>query len=135
MNLTTSGIILRFLFALLLVLLTYNPTGWSYLHWTLDHFALTPYFVGAGLLLVIGWGIYLKATLNSLGFVGIVASSAVLGCLLWMLVYWGLLSTSNMTAMAWVIEVLVAALLALGMCWSHFTRRMSGQVDVDELPE
>ncbi len=135
MNLTATGIALRFLFALLLVLCTYNPSGWSYVHWVRDDFALTPYLVGAGLLLLIGWGIYIKATLNSLGMIGILASAAVLGTLLWLLVYWGVLSTSNFTAMQWVIEVLLAALLALGMCWSHFTRRMSGQLDVDELPE
>lgn len=135
MNLTGTGIALRFLFALLLVLCTYNPSGWSYVHWVRDHFELTPYLVGAGLLLLIGWGIYVKATLNSLGFIGIVASAGVLGTLLWLLIYWGVLSASNVTAMQWVIEVLLAALLALGMCWSHFTRRMSGQLDVDELPE
>jgi hypothetical protein len=135
MNLTASGIALRFLFALLLVLCTYNPSGWSYVHWIRDNFALTPYLVGAGLLLLIGWGIYLKATLNSLGMIGILASAAVLGTLLWLLIYWGVLSTSNFTAMQWVSEILLAALLALGMCWSHFTRRMSGQLDVDELPE
>jgi hypothetical protein len=135
MHLTSSGIVLRFVFALLLVLLTYNPSGWSYLHWVTRDFALTPYIIGAGLLLAIGWGIYAKATLNSLGFIGIVASAAVLATLLWLLIYWGVLSTSNVTGLQWVIEVLLAALLALGMCWSHFTRRMSGQVDVDELPE
>lgn len=135
MNLTGSGIVLRFLFALLLVLLTYNPAGYSYLHWIRTSFDLaSPYFVIAGLVLLIGWGIYLRATLNSLGLIGILASAAVLACLLWLLVYWGLLSLDNVTAMAWVIEILIAALLALGMCWSHFTRRMSGQMDVDETP-
>jgi hypothetical protein len=135
MNLSASGVLLRFLFALVLVLLTYNPSGWSYFHWLRNDFEVTPYIVGAGLLLAIGWGTYIKATLNSLGLVGILASAAVLGCVLWMLIYWGLLSATNATAMAWVIEVLVAALLALGMCWSHFTRRMSGQLDVDDVPE
>lgn len=135
MNLTASGVLLRFLFALVLVLLTYNPSGWSYVHWLRDHFEITPYIVAAGLVLLIGWGIYIKATLNSLGFIGILASAAVLGCILWLLIYWGLLSASNASAMAWVIEVLLAALLALGMCWSHFTRRMSGQLDVDDVPE
>jgi hypothetical protein len=135
MNLTTSGVLLRFLFALLLVILTYNPSGYSYVHWIRDHFEITPYLVAAGLLLLIGWGIFVKATMNSLGFIGILASAAVLGCILWLLVYWGLLSASNRAAMTWVIEVLLAALLALGMCWSHFTRRMSGQLDVDDVPE
>jgi hypothetical protein len=135
MKLTGTGIALRFMFALLLVLLTYNPTGYSYVHWIKDHLELTPYFVIAGLLLLIGWGVYISATLNSLGFIGIVASAAVLGCILWLLIYWGVLNASNVTAMQWVIEILLAALLALGMCWSHFTRRMSGQIDVDEIPE
>lgn len=135
MNLTGSGIVLRFLFALLLVLLTYNPSGHSYLHWARTGFDISsPYFVIAGLLLVIGWAVYIRATLNSLGMIGVIASAAVLACLVWLLVYWGLLSLSNVTAMAWVIEILISALLALGMCWSHFTRRMSGQLDVDETP-
>jgi hypothetical protein len=133
MKLTGAGILLRFLFALLLVLLSYNPTGHSYFHWVYDEFTLrSPYIVLAGLALLIGWGIYLKATFNSLGFIGVLASAAFLGCLLWLFVYWGWLSVSNISAMAWVIEVLLAALLALGMCWSHLTRRMSGQVDIED---
>lgn len=135
MKLTFTGIALRFLFALLLVLLTYNPSGYSYVHWIMEDLTLTPYFVIAGLVLLIGWGLFIKATLNSLGFIGILASAAVLGCLLWLLIYWGVLSASNVTAMQWVIEILLSALLALGMCWSHVTRRLSGQLDVDEIEQ
>ena len=136
MNLTATGIALRFLFALLLVLLTWNPSGYSYVQWIHDSFDLkSPYFVIAGLGLLIGWGTYVKATLNSLGFIGVLAAAAVLGCLLWLLIYWGVLSAQNVTAIAWIVEILVAGLLALGMCWSHFTRRWSGQQDVDEIPE
>lgn len=136
MNLTGSGVALRFLFALLLVLLSYNPSGYSYFHWvyqSLSH--ITPYIVIAGLILLIGWGIYIKATLNSLGVIGISVLAALFASLVWLFVYWGFLSVANISAMAWVIEILLAALLAVGMCWSHFTRRMSGQVDVDEIEE
>lgn len=139
MTLTSSGIFFRFLFALILVLLSYNPTGYSYFHWlygvinSAQHF--TPYVVIAGLLLVIGWGIYIKATLNSLGVIGIIFLAALFACLVWLFIYWGWLSLTNISAMAWIIEILLAALLAVGMCWSHFTRRMSGQVDVDEIEE
>lgn len=136
MNLTASGVAIRFLFALLLVLLSYNPSGYSFFHWvynTMDH--VTPYVVIAGLILLIGWGVYIKATLNSLGVVGIIVLAALFASLIWLFVYWGFLSVSDISAMAWVIEILLAALLAVGMCWSHFTRRMSGQVDVDEIEE
>jgi len=136
MQLTASGMALRFIFALLLVLLSYNPSSHSYFHWVYTSFnQVTPYLVLSGLVLIIGWGVYIKATLNSLGFVGIIASAAVLGCILWVLVYWGWLSVANISAMVWVIEVLLAMLLTVGMCWSHITRRMSGQMDVDEIPE
>lgn len=136
MNITAGGIALRFLFALFLVLLSYNPTGYSYFHWlsstiSLNH--ITPYVVIAGIVLLIGWGIYIKATLNSLGIIGVIILAALFACLVWLFVYWGFLSVNNISAMAWIIEILLAALLAVGMCWSHFTRRMSGQVDVDEI--
>lgn len=136
MNLTASGVALRFLFALLLVLLSYNPSGYSYFHWVYNSFIdITPYVVIAGIILLIGWGVYIKATLNSLGIVGVIVLSALFASLVWLFIYWGFLSVSDISAMAWVIEVLLAALLAVGMCWSHFTRRMSGQVDVDEIEE
>ncbi len=136
MNLTGTGIALRFLFALLLVLLSYNPSGYSYFHWVYQSIShITPYIVITGLILLIGWGVYIKATLNSLGMVGILVLAALFASLIWLFVYWGFLSVTNISAMAWVIEVLLAALLAVGMCWSHLTRRMSGQVDVDEIEE
>lgn len=136
MNLTASGVVIRFLFALLLVLLSYNPSGYSYFHWVYSTFSdITPYVVLAGIILLIGWGVYIKATLNSLGLIGIIALAALFGCLVWLFIYWGFLSVSDISAMAWVIEILLAALLAVGMCWSHFTRRMSGQVDVDEIED
>ncbi len=132
MNLTGAGIVLRFLFALLLVLLSYNPSGHSYFHWVYNEVdAITPYVVIAGLVLLIGWGTYIKATLNSLGALGIVTLVALLGCLVWLFIYWGWLSLNDVSALVWIIEILLAALLTVGMCWSHITRRMSGQVDVD----
>jgi Family of unknown function (DUF6524) len=136
MNLTASGVALRFLFALLLVLLSYNPSGYSYFHWVHYSFSdITPYVVIAGIILLIGWGVYIKASLNSLGLIGLIALAALFACLVWLFIYWGFLSVTDISAMAWVIEVLLAAMLAVGMCWSHFTRRMSGQVDVDEIED
>jgi len=135
MRLTFTGVLMRFVFALILVLSTYNPSGHSYFHWVYQEFQLTPYVALAGLVLLIGWGVYLKATFNSLGAVGVLASAAVLGCLLWMTVYWGWLAFDDVSALAWAVEVLVAMLLTVGMCWSFLTRRMSGQIDVDQVPE
>jgi len=37
--------------------------------------------------------------------------------------------------MAWLLEILLTSLLTVGKCWSHFTRRMSGQIDVDDIED
>jgi hypothetical protein len=135
MRLSFSGVLLRFVFALALVLATYNPTGHSYFHWLFQDFALTPYIVLAGLVLLIGWGFYIKATFNSMGVIGVVASAAVLGCFVWLGISWGWLSIDSVSSMSWVVEVLTAVLLTVGMCWSFVTRRVSGQTDVDEIED
>lgn len=134
MNITFAGFALRFFFALLLVLLTYNPSGYSYIHWVSHSIKdITPYIAIAGIALIIGWVIYVRATLESLGVIGLLLASALFACFIWLLVYWKLLSLTNVSAMAWVIEIILAILLALGMSWSHINRRMSGQVDVDQV--
>jgi hypothetical protein len=133
---SAAGVSFRFLFALLLVLCTYNPSGYSYFHWLHQNLhSLTPYIALAGLALIIGWVIYLKATLNSLGLIGVLLASAFFACLVWLFVYWKIPDLHNTSAMAWVVEILLAILLALGMCWSHFSRRLSGQIDVDEIEQ
>ncbi len=135
-SITSTGVILRFIFAILLVLLTYNPTDYSYFHWfyhSLDNF--TPYVAIAGVALIIGWVLYVRATLESLGLMGLLLAGIFFGCMVWLFVYWGWLSLTNVSAVTWVIEVILAALLAIGMSWSHIHRRMTGQVDVDQVED
>lgn len=134
MKLTAPGVALRFLFALLLVLCTYNPTGYSYFHWLHNNMhSLTPYIAIVGIFLIIGWVIYLKATFNSMGLIGVILACALFACFIWLLFYWKMLDTTNKSGIAWAIEILLALLLAVGMCWSFFSRRISGQIDVDEI--
>lgn len=86
-------------------------------------------------MLIIGWAIYIKATINSLGVAGILLASALFACLIWLFIYWKILDIHNASAVAWVVEILLAVLLATGMCWSHISLRWSGQIDVDEIDE
>ena len=124
----------RWLFALALVFGTYNPTGYSYLGWLLGKDTVFgPVIFIAGVVLLIGWIIYLRATMMSMGWLGIVLSTALLGGIVWWLVDLGLLSLHSMNAFSWVILALLSLLLALGMSWSHIRRRLTGQVDTDDL--
>jgi len=132
-----SGIALRFVAALALVFVTYNPTGWSYYHWASKTLAagVTPPVVLAGIALVIGWGVFVSATARSIGVVGALLWGALFGALIWTAVFYGWLSLEDTGAMTWVGLGVVAAILALGMSWSHLRRQMTGQTDVDEVTE
>jgi hypothetical protein len=126
----------RFAFAALLVLGTFNPSGYSYTHWVMANFPeFTPEKALAGVSVLIGWAIFINTTLRSLGALGVILGGAFFGCLVWWLIDAGLLSTTSENAIIYIIEVLIAAILAVGMSWSHLRRRWSGQQDVDDIGE
>ena len=133
---TVQGFLLRFLFALLLVMLTYNPSGYSYTDWLQNSFSEFGPLLGiAGISLIIGWVIYLRATLRSLGLIGVTLASLFFAAILWLLIDWGWLGLDNVTVMNWVILTLISAVLAVGISWSHIRRKISGQVDADDVDE
>lgn len=135
-SLTWSGFSSRLLVALVLVFTTYNPSGYSYYDWVRQVWpGLDPYVALAGILLVIGWVIYLRATLRSLGLIGLLLVAAVCACIIWLLFDWGVLSLQRRDIVAWVILSLQAFVLAVGISWSHIRRRLSGQVDIDDVDE
>lgn len=126
------GILIRFLAALVLVFATWNPTGWSFFHWLMDTLPnVTALLVFAGVVLVIGWFLFLYATLESLGLLGIILALAFFGTLTWLVFDLGWLSTDQ-EVLNYVVLVVIAAILAVGMAWSHIWRRLSGRVEVEE---
>ena len=133
---TVQGFLLRFLFALLLVMLTYNPSEYSYFHWLQNNFSnFSPMLGLAGISLIIGWVIYLRATLRSLGLIGLTLAALFFAAVLWLLIDWGWLGLDNVAVMNWVILTLISAVLAVGISWSHVRRKISGQVDADDVDE
>lgn len=128
--------LLRLAFAMLLVFATYNPSGYSWIHWVQKSSnKLDPLLLLAAVLLVIGWVIFLRATARSLGFIGALLVLALFGTLIWTMVYYGWLSLDNPTTLSWVSLILLSVLLAIGVSWSHVRRRITGQVDVDDVEE
>jgi hypothetical protein len=128
-----GGFVGRWVFALALVLGTYNPTDYSYISWiTTAGVTFGPVVALVGVALLIGWIIYLRATFKSMGWFGIVLGAAFFGCIIWLLVDVGWLSLESTNAFAWVVLVLLSLILAVGMSWSHIRRRLTGQFDVDD---
>lgn len=133
---TVGGFFARWLFALVLVFGTYNPTAYSFTGWVLDaDSAFGPAMALAGVALLIAWIIFLRATLMSIGVVGIGLGLALFGCLIWLLIDVGLLSLDATGALTWVVLVVLSLILATGMSWSHVRRRLTGQFDVDDMDD
>lgn len=131
-----SGFGLRFLFAALLVVLTYNPEGWSYVHWALrDISGFTPAKALSGAVLMVGWVIYARATLRSLGVIGLVLALIVFACLAWWLIDLKLVDTASMRGVSYLVMFILSAVMAIGISWSHVRRRLSGQIDADDVDE
>ena len=130
------GFLVRFAAALLLVLLTYNPTRYCYVQWV--RAALAAGEAGAlhalaGVVLLIGWTFFLNTTWASLGTLGLLLGGAFLASLVWVLVDFDLVKLDSTPALVWIVLICVAALLAIGMSWGLWRRRASGQVEVDEI--
>lgn len=133
-TLSWKGFGWRLLFALILVIATYNPTTYSYFHWfKLDFPSVTAIKAVCGIVLIIGWVVYLRATLRSLGKIGLGLAGAFLAAFIWLLVDLGMLSLGSRSAVAWLVLLVLALVLAIGMSWSFIRRRLSGQLDTDDV--
>ncbi|MEM7564973.1 MAG: DUF6524 family protein [Pseudomonadota bacterium] len=127
-----TSFLLRFTFALALVLLTYNPTEYSWVAYLKSDIPKV-YLAASGIVLLIGWVMFLRATWNSLGPIGTILAAAFFGIIIWLFIEWGFFSLDDTTIIQWVVEFIVAGVLAVGMSWSHVRRRISGQYDTDEI--
>jgi hypothetical protein len=129
-----GGIGLRFLFALALVCLTWNPTRFNYVEWTLAQYkTVGPLVAFAGIVLLMGWIFFVRTTARSLGVLGIVLCTGLAVVVLWILFFYNVVSTASTQIIEWIVLVLLSAILAAGMSWAHIRARWSGQATVDEV--
>jgi hypothetical protein len=127
----------RWVVALALVMVTFNPTSWSYLSWLLADWPgdNLPLKALAGVVLLIAFVIFLRSTWRAIGPLGLFLAALFFAVLLWVLIDYGWLDPRQANLMTWIILVVVATILAIGMSWSHIPRQMSGQYDVDRVDE
>jgi uncharacterized membrane protein YjgN (DUF898 family) len=127
-------ILIRWAVAFVLLTLTYNPTQYNYVAWAQRGWQMdTPLIVLAGLVLAVGYVIYLRATLRSIGVVGMALVIALVAALIWVLQDYGLISLENPTSNIWLALVTLSGTLGVGLSWSIIRRRLSGQADVDDV--
>lgn len=127
---------LRWLCAFLLLAATFNPTKYNYLVWARDYGKSNlSIAVLAGLILLIGYIIYLRATLRSIGGFGMGLVLAVIGAALWVLFDLGLLQLDNRSMNLWLGLMALSLVLGIGLSWSHVRRALSGQADMDDVDQ
>jgi hypothetical protein len=132
------GFLVRFIGALILVLVTYNPSGHSAYHWISDAIAQSafgPLHLILVAILLIGWVVYWIASWRALGVLGVVLAAVLLGAIIWLLIDIGLLKAESVSAVTWIVLVAISAVLAIGVSWSHIWRRMTGQFNVEDVDD
>lgn len=128
---------MRWAFAFVLLVATYNPTNWNYSRWALETWSdgSKPLIVFFGLLLLVGYIIYFRATLRSIGPFGMLLVAALVGSLVWVLYDFGLLNLENRSAQVWLGIFALSVVLGIGLSWSIVRRKLSGQYDMDDVDE
>ncbi|VAW37618.1 hypothetical protein MNBD_GAMMA01-2301 [hydrothermal vent metagenome] len=133
---TTSGFILRWMFAILLVLITFNPTSYSLFHWLWPlNSEQLPLKILSILVMLVIYIIFLRATFRSIGLLGIILALTLSGTLVWLFIDQGWMSIDNYTAFTWILLVVIGTILGIGISWSHIRKKLTGQFDTDDVGE
>lgn len=128
------GFLLRWMCAFALLALTFNPTEYNYVQWVPSYGSMNiSIAVLAGLVLLIGYIIYLRATLRSIGAFGMLLVLALVGAGLWVLYDLGVLRLDEPSFNVWLGLIALSFVLAIGLSWSIVRRALSGQADVDDV--
>jgi hypothetical protein len=131
-----QGFFSRLMASLVLVYATFNPMGKSYYHWALLPIAGAPgSFTAlkflAGIVLLVGWVVFLQGTRRSIGWKGALLVAAVCAGLIWLLAEWHVVNAGSSRVMVHLGLVVTALVLTIGMTWSHVSRKLTGQTDMD----
>lgn len=132
-----AGILVRVLIPFLLVYGTWNPSGRSFYHWVIQPmfdgtFSVGPAQVLIALLLVAGWVVLVQATFRSLGAGGALLVAGIFAALAWLLIDRGVFKPSGAKAYAHLGLIALSLVLAVGTSWAIVSRKLTGQVEVDE---
>ena len=128
------GFITRWFCAFALLAATFNPTPYNYVTWVRDFGGMNlSIAVLLGILLAIGYIIYLRATLRSIGVVGMLLVAGLVGAGLWVLYDLGILRLDNASFNVWLALGALSFVLGIGLSLSHVRRAISGQSDVDDV--
>ena len=128
-----KSLLIRWGVALVLVFATYNPTNLNFVRWAEANFdTSTPIVVLVGIVLLLAYVVFLRATLRSIGIVGVGMILLLIAAIIWVLYDAGIVSLDNPGVMTWIGLIALSFILGVGISWSIIRRRLTGQLDVDD---
>lgn len=128
--------LIRWLIAFVLLAVTWNPTPMNFTRWALENWETQMPMVALGaIVLIIGYIVYLRATMRSIGPFGMLLVVALFAAVVWVLIDMGVLETGNSVTNQWLAIVLASLVLGVGLTWSILRRKISGQVDIDDVED
>ena len=126
-----SGVAVRVVLAVAVVLVTFNPSGTSVYHWlAAPPYGITAIKAFAGVALLIAWMVCLRTAYTALGALGLILGCLLLGSFVWVLIEKDVLHHVGREAMVWIGLIVFGTVLGLGLSWSLIRARTTGQIEV-----
>ena len=126
-----SGVAVRVVLAVAVVLVTFNPSGTSVYHWlAAPPYGITAIKAFAGVALLIAWMVCLRTAYTALGALGLILGCLLLGSFVWVLIEKDMLHHVGREAMVWIGLIVFGSVLGLGLSWSLIRARTTGQIEV-----
>jgi len=127
------GFIPRWIVAFALLAATYNPTQYNYVRWAMATWEVQPSIVVlVGLVLTVIYIVFFTAVLRGIGLLGAVLVLAVVGASVWVLYDYKFIDLDNPSETTWIALIALSLVLAVGIYWGIFWRRLTGQIEVDD---
>ena len=124
----------RWLISAAVVFSIYNPSGHSYYHWATDSSASFPLRLAVGIFLLAAIVALVRMAFLSIGYIGIVAVlSLIYGSILFR-VGLGWFEFVDVDVETYAILIWVSTIIGVGISWSFFQRRISGDKYVIKEP-
>jgi hypothetical protein len=124
----------RWLISAAVVFSIYNPSGHSYYHWATDSSASFPLRLAVGIFLLAAVVALVRMAFLSIGYIGIVAVlSLIYGSILFR-VGLGWFEFIDVDVETYAILIWVSTIIGVGISWSFFQRRISGDKYVIKEP-
>ncbi|MDH3845163.1 MAG: DUF6524 family protein [Myxococcales bacterium] len=129
-KLTWIGLLIRFAFCTVIVAGTFNPSGWSLIHWLLNfESGSLPGKIMVSLFMILLYAVYYIAVMNAVGRYGAYGILAFFGALIWQLTEWGWFDVDNLLLVQLTCMLVLAILMTIGVSWTQIRSQLTGQLD------